>query len=500
MRRPGFLGLRGRLVLALLATSALTVGVVAITLLSPLEHRLRADEIESLHQAAVVVRPLLARVPEEALRPGSARLDRAVKLAAGRVDAQIVVASRTGALLAATVARPGDRVAQAARAAREHRVVRYVSGGGPAIEATYAVPGRVGEQLVGIAVTRQLDEAVSATQTVRHAMLLAAAAGMGAALLLGLALSARLVRRLRSLRDTALRVAQLGLVVQMIPDDRRDEIGDLQRAFSTMQNRLREQEEARRTFVSTASHELRTPLASLRLMLDLAREELEREQPDSVEARREVERASGQAERLSLLANELLDLSRIDAGVPSDLQLVDAAAITGAVVREFSARAESQGQGLRLEAGTGAWSIADHGHVAQIVRIMLDNALRFAPPGEAIDVAVTATAQAVAVRVRDRGPGIPRAEREPIFERFARGAATGGEGGFGLGLAIGRELATRMNAQLQIVDVEGDGACFELRLVPAPDPERSDARTPPDAPEPQRERHGARRLRVRRRV
>lgn len=74
---------------------------------------------------------------------------------------------------------------------------------------------------------------------------------MAAALVLGLALSRRLIRRLRSLRDTALPVAR-GLVVEMVPDARRDEVGDLQRAFATMQSRLREQEDARRTFVSTA--------------------------------------------------------------------------------------------------------------------------------------------------------------------------------------------------------------------------------------------------------
>lgn len=469
MSRSAYLGLRSRLVLALLATSALTVGVVAVTLLSPLEQSLRRDELESLHQAALVVRPLLSRVAEDALRPGSPALDRAVKAAAERVDAQVVVVSASGRLLAATVARPGARATQAARAVREDRVVRFIHGTGEGTEATYALPGTVRERRLGLAVTRRIDEASSAAQTVRNATLLAAAAGMGAALLLGFALSGRLVRRLRDLRDTALRVAHLGFVVEMVPDRRRDEIGDLQRAFATMQSRLREQEQARRTFVSTASHELRTPLASLRLMLDLAREELDRDPSDVEEARREVQRAAGQAERLSALAGELLDLSRMDAGVPADLRLVDVAAVTAAVVREFSARAAASAQHLRLDGAPDAWSIADQGHVAQVVRIVLDNALRFAPPGEPIDVTVTADAEACCVRVRDRGPGIPAAERDAIFERFARGASTGGEGGFGLGLAIGRELAVRMDGELILVDLDGGlGACFELRLPPAP--------------------------------
>ena len=84
------------------------------------------------------------------------------------------------------------------------------------------------------------------------------------------------------------------------------------------------------------------------------------------------------------------------------------------------------------------------------MRILIDNALRYAPRGEPIEVSAEHVGPRVAVRVSDRGPGVPQDEREHVFERFHRGKATSAETGFGLGLAIGRELAERMNGTLEL--------------------------------------------------
>ena len=140
------------------------------------------------------------------------------------------------------------------------------------------------------------------------------------------------------------------------------------------------------------------------------------------------------------------------------------------------------------------WAHADPGAVARIVRILLDNALRVAPAGSAVEVDVSSDAGWGRLSVRDHGPGVPADERELIFERFKRGSTTGGRGGFGLGLAIGRELAARMGGTLELRDglaarmggtlelrdglaarmggtlelrdglAAQDGACFRLRL------------------------------------
>ena len=101
------------------------------------------------------------------------------------------------------------------------------------------------------------------------------------------------------------------------------------------------------------------------------------------------------------------------------------------------------------------------------MRILIDNALRYAPRGEPIEITAAHAAARVAVRVADRGPGVPEDEREHVFERFHRGKATSVESGFGLGLAIGRELAERMGGTLELADSER-GACFVLTLPASP--------------------------------
>jgi signal transduction histidine kinase len=248
-------------------------------------------------------------------------------------------------------------------------------------------------------------------------------------------------------------------------DHTRDEVGDLTRAFVTLQGRLREQEQARRTFVATASHELRTPLASLSLMLDMLEEDLAAGRVDIESVRAQVGDARGQSDRLSKLAAQLLDLSRIDAGVPLVSELVELGEVCRAVLAEFEPRARD---GVELTATGDCWAVADPSSVARVVRILVDNALRFTPPGERVRIAVSCDAGHASVSVSDRGPGVPEAERELIFERFRRGADAGDDGGgFGLGLAIGRELALRMEGDL-VLDASAATTRFVLTLPSAP--------------------------------
>ena len=102
------------------------------------------------------------------------------------------------------------------------------------------------------------------------------------------------------------------------------------------------------------------------------------------------------------------------------------------------------------------WGRGDPDAVARVVRILLDNALRYGPRGEPVSVEAHSAPRGEArITVADRGAGIPPEERDRIFERFHRGSAAASSGGFGLGLAIGRELARRMGGEL---DVDGDGA------------------------------------------
>jgi signal transduction histidine kinase len=243
-----------------------------------------------------------------------------------------------------------------------------------------------------------------------------------------------------------------------------------------MQEELRRQEQARRSFVATASHELRTPLTMLQGTMELLEEDLADERLDIADAQMQVARARRELLRLSGLAGELLDLSRLDASVPLRSEPVELGELARAVAAEFALRADERDVELEVvPPRRTCWSRGDPDAVARVVRILIDNALRYGPPGEAITLSTSLGDGVAGVWVSDRGPGIPPEEREHIFERFHRGRAAGSESGFGLGLAIGRELAERMGGDLQLADREPPGASFVLTL-PAGEPD--DGRRP----------------------
>jgi signal transduction histidine kinase len=480
MRRPRASGLHGSLIAALLAVSALTLAVATVTLLAPLDRRLREDALASLETAAETSRIEFSEVPRRELFPGSRRLERITHSLRRHTGADVVLVGPHGRVFV------GGREAQesvtdALRAVRRRVTVHEISGDGDVAEARVALPVRAGKQRLGLGLHRSLEASASAAGAVRRALLPAAAVGFVIATLFGILLARRLVRRLNALRDTALRVAE-GEAAEVQPDGTRDEVGDLSRAFATMQRRLREQEEARRTFVATASHELRTPVASLRLMLGLLEEDLSAAEPDLEDARDQVMRANAQSERLGMLAATLLDLSRLDAGVPLRSELVRLDETARAVVAEFEHPGRRPGADLRLTAAEPTWAIADPGSVAQVLRILLDNALRFSPAGEPVEVTVTREDGASAIVVQDSGPGVPPDERERIFERFWRGSAgeASSRSGFGLGLAIGTELARRLGGALRLAPSE-HGARFVFTLPAAPGDEHEAAGQPAEA-------------------
>jgi signal transduction histidine kinase len=169
-------------------------------------------------------------------------------------------------LLAATDPDSGDLYEDAFRAVTENRTISTVDAGGGTQTARVAVPIRLAGKQYAIAVRKPIAEVKAAAGVVERAFGAAALAAIAFALVAGVGLATTLVRRLRRLRTASLRVAELGPAAEVFADPRpaRDEVGDLARAFATMQARLRQQEEVRRAFVATASHELRTPLASTR--------------------------------------------------------------------------------------------------------------------------------------------------------------------------------------------------------------------------------------------
>jgi signal transduction histidine kinase len=478
----GAFGLRGRIVGVVLITAVATLAVAALTLLGPLENSLRNAEKTTLRtdlsrkgELSSFVKATLTRVDTD--RGDRSQLLRDQNNLEGRLNARFVdvLSGPSGGadIMAPTRDQadqddPFDDVRTAFRTNGRIYSFGFIDG---QEYARAAIPfiNKDGQRYV-LAVRKSIGEIPEVVGEVRRAFLDAALAGLALSLILGIPLSARLVRRLRRLREAALELAQGGPTVQVPVDRAHDEVGDLARTLATMQQRLRQQEEARRAFVATASHELRTPLTSLDGMLELLSEDLRDEDPDLEDARALVERAHAQARRLGRLAADLLDLSRIDAQVDLRSEPVELGELSRAVLAEFEVGTERGAIHSSLDdLGGAVWALGDPGSIAQILRILLDNAVRASPPGSEVRVALNRE-PVVTISVCDDGPGVHPDEREEIFERFHRGRDTAGQAGFGLGLAIGRELAERMGGALYLQDTS-PGATFTLRLPAAHAPD-----------------------------
>ena len=471
MRRRLPAGLRWRLLLAMLATSAVTLGAAALVVLPPMQDRLRDQSVESLADAVLNARPKFEAAFGRLEQKDAPLSDYEVSLIGpsnelnGQTDARILVIDDTTVPGDTTQTppgflydneffspEPGNAMLSAQAAMTDQRTVIALDGDSVLIAIPLYRKGMTGALIAD----RQLTEVAALVEQVRTRFLIAAVVGLSVAALLAIALSSTLLRRLARLRSIALRISDEGPGAPTPHDERRDEVGDLARALTRMQEELRRQEAARRAFVSTASHELRTPLTMLQGTMELLEEDIRSGRLDELDALRQVTVARKELDRLSALSGELLDLSRLDAAVPLRSEPVELGEIVRAVAAEFALRARERSTSVAAILPDGpCWGRGDPDAVARVVRILLDNALRHGPRGAPVRVEAHSGAGHAAITVADQGAGIPVEERDRIFERFHRGSAASSAGGFGLGLAIGRELARRMRGEL---DVDGDGA------------------------------------------
>ena len=482
-------GLRGRLLVAFVFTSVLTLAVVGAIVLGPLQNELREQSVDNLSDAVLVAAPeFRTALQRELVEVDDPESDRAISARATslatrrsdvgraafelqrRIDTRVLVDADDDDSALPDFFYDSDfapttqsATLAALTATREDRTIIDVEGDQVtvAMRLHNVAPGADGV----LVAQRRLTEVTAAAEQVRNALVAGAGVGVLVAIALAVTLSGTLLRRLARLRAAALRITADGPDAPSPRDEGRDEVGDLARALARMQEALRRQEAARRSFVSTASHELRTPLTMLQGTMELLEEDLRDGRVDIEDAQMQVVNARRELRRLSALAGELLDLSRLDAAVQLRSEPVELGELVRAVAAEFDLRARERDVELRVQPpADGCWGRGDPDAVARVVRILLDNALRYGPPGEAIELSTSRGNGTAGVAVCDRGPGIPAEEREHIFERFHRGRAAGPESGFGLGLAIGRELAERMGGGLTLAEREGPGACFVLTL------------------------------------
>ena len=217
----------------------------------------------------------------------------------------------------------------------------------------------------------------------------------------------------------------------------------------------------RRDFLSNVSHELRTPLASISALVETLEDGVE----EKADRQQFLSRISQQVERLTLLVNELLDLSRIESGAielrPERIELGSLVVEAAALLRT---RTDAQDIKIVFAGADDTFVEADRTSVMRIVSNLLDNALKYSPPGSTIHATTADEGELVALSVHDQGAGIAEQELARVFERFYKGEASRSSAGVGLGLAIVKHLVRAHGGTATVTSIPGEGATFTVRL------------------------------------
>ena len=230
------------------------------------------------------------------------------------------------------------------------------------------------------------------------------------------------------------------------------EIEPLVSELNRLLERLQQSFSAQRAFISDAAHELRSPLTALRLQLQL----LDRA-PDETERLEARVRLGSAVERAIHLVEQLLALARNEPQeAVMDFEKVDLSAVAAEGIKDTHDLALARNIDLGLDAAPGITIQGNREALRTLARNLVDNAVRYTPPGGTVQVRCRSAAQDALLEVGDSGPGIAVQDRERIFDRFYRRAAAQ-EDGTGLGLAIVKAIAERHGARVDLGDAPGGG-------------------------------------------
>lgn len=448
-----------RLGLGLAVVVAAALGLVDLIVVPSLERNLVAAKLAQLEEAAPAVGSKL-------LNSSSFSLDDNIKAAEASANARVIyfmaltyspprlsVYADSSPVTSADVEDDG----LALRAFADDRPVSgtVTSGGLRYAEAAYPLLGGP-----VVLLRAPLHDSLRSISLVRRRLVVAGLIALAASLLVGYLAASLFARRIRRLERAADRIAS-GDFSQPVVDSGRDELGQLADAFERMRQRLAQLEHARREFIANASHELRTPLFSLGGFLELMTDE----ELDSKTQAEFTATMREQVERLTKLATELLDLSRLDAGrLTLERERLDLTGLALILADEFRAVARSTGHQLSVRGDRPAEGAGDEERALQIGRILVENALVHTPAGTPVRLGTAHRDGSVLLTVEDEGPGIPAEQEGQVFARFYRleGSVASGSG---LGLAIAKELAELMGGSVEL-DV-GNGRTRFTLVLPA---------------------------------
>jgi signal transduction histidine kinase len=441
MMRPTIRGIRLRLALALLLVVAGALGVVYLIVVPSLETELVTAKLDQLEEDANTIAQAhkndIGSLTEQGYAEAGASVIQARVVIYTKLQKSLLILGDSDTTSSLDV----EHDPIALRAARTGRPERGTIDRRGREFAEVAIP----DEQAGLVflVAAPTSDTLSSLHFVERQLLVAGLIGLLFAAVVGYALAAMHARRIARLERAAERIAA-GQLDEPVVDTGHDELGQLAAAFERMRARLQNLDRARSEFIANASHELRTPLFSLGGFLELmVDEELdENTRQEFLETMRE------QVDRLTKLATDLLDLSRLDAGqMRIEHEPVDLGEVAYVVAEEFRVLAGLRDHPVEVEVEGRPIARADELRVLQVCRALLDNALVHTPAGTRVTLRARADREHAYLEVEDEGPGVPTVHAPHVFDRFYRAEGSVASGS-GLGLAIARELVSMMDGEV----------------------------------------------------
>lgn len=314
-----------------------------------------------------------------------------------------------------------------------------------------------------LAVVQDEESVWNTLHTLLAILFLALPAALLLAALGGYVLAGRLLAPVGAMARQADKIGAESLSERLPVKNPDDEFGKLAVVFNQTLARLQAAFERLQRFTADASHELRTPLTALQSVGEVALQE----NLDVAAYRDRIGSMLEETSRLTSLVENLLTLTRADSGrLPVNRKPVDIGALVGKAVEDLRVLAEERNQKLTADLPGGIEIPVDADLLRQAVVNVLDNAIKFTPPGGTISVALKDRPGVAGIEVRDGGPGIPEADRVLIFERFFRVEKDRPRdaGGVGLGLAIAKWAVEANGGRIEVESREGRGSTFRIVL------------------------------------
>jgi signal transduction histidine kinase len=372
----------------------------------------------------------------------------------------IVRLSPSGATVSGTPPAPlptfGDGMVHVGRTTSLDFAVAPVVVHGQVVEQVYAV-----RALPATSFTARIGATLRFLSTFWWQFLVAGALSAGIALVMARWLARGTTQPLRDMTAAARRM-EVGDYSVRVRTRSRDEVGQLAQAFNRMSAELETLERTRRDLVANVSHELKTPITAIRAHLENLLDGVEKPDPKTIQI------MLTQSERLGRLVEQLLDLSRLDSGeVPLHREQVPVGRLVSRVVSEISVARQTADVAIERSIPEDIPALdADEERLHQVLFNLVDNAVRFTPPGGEVTIAAGRRNGSVEISVADTGVGIPPEHLPRLFERFYRvdQARSREDGGTGIGLAIARSVVEAHGGHIRAESIPGKGSVFAFDL------------------------------------